>query len=88
MKIGFLLCSPDISGGTNVILEHGSGLQGRGHEVCIITQQKTAPDAYSWHPKGDQLEWLTFEAAQAQRFDCLIATWWKNRIMYAKLNDI
>ena len=78
MKIGFLLCSPDISGGTNVILEHGSGLQGLGHEVCIITQQKTAADAYAWHPTGDQLDWVTFEEAQSEVFDCLIATWWES----------
>ena len=78
MKIGFLLCSPDINGGTNVILEHGAGLQERGHEVRIITGQSVAPKEYAWHPRGARLSWTTSAAARAERYDCLIATWWES----------
>lgn len=78
MKLGFLLCSPEISGGTNVILEHGSGLQDLGHDIRIITENLVAPERYSWHPKAGQLHWLTFEAARQMSFDCLVATWWQS----------
>ena len=78
MKIGFLLCSPEINGGTNVILEHGAGLQAYDHEVSIITERVVDPMEYAWHPKGDQLEWCTFAEAQEEQFDCLFATWWES----------
>ena len=78
MKIGFLLCSPDISGGTNVILEHGAGLQERGHEVSIITDRTVTPGEYAWHPRGAQLSWTSSRAARTRRYDCLVATWWES----------
>ena len=78
MKIGFLLCSPEINGGTNVILEHGAGLQAYDHEVSIITERVVDPKEYAWHPRGDQVEWCTFAEAQEERFGCLIATWWES----------
>jgi glycosyltransferase involved in cell wall biosynthesis len=78
MIIGFLLCSPDISGGTNVILEHAGGLKLLGHDIVVITAQKVDPERYGWNPQGDQLTWITFESARRMRFDCLVATWWES----------
>jgi thioesterase domain-containing protein len=43
MKIGFLLGWSDISGGANVILEYGSRLQRRGHDVTILTKEDVSP---------------------------------------------
>ncbi|MBE0585880.1 MAG: hypothetical protein IH612_19230, partial [Desulfofustis sp.] len=78
MKVGFLLGSPDISGGTNVIFEHAAGLLRLGHEVSIITQEPIEPNRYSWHAKASLLQWLTMEDAQNEHFDCVLATWWES----------
>jgi len=86
MKIGFLLCSPEINGGTNVILEHGAGLKACDHQVSIITQQVIAPEEYAWHPKGHQLRWCTFAEAMEEQFDCLIATWWESPYLLHRFN--
>ncbi len=61
MKIVFLLCSPDINGGTNVILEHAGGLQKLGHEVTIATQEDVAPARYAWHRAGTLVSWRTVD---------------------------
>lgn len=78
MKIGFLLGSPDISGGTNVIFEHAAGLKLLGNEVSIVTQAPVEPGRYAWHAKASLLLWQTIEEAKRERFDCLIATWWES----------
>ena len=78
MKIGFLLGSPDIGGGTNVILEHAAGLLHLGNEVSIVTQTPVEPHRYAWHTKASLLTWQAIEEAQRERFDCLIATWWES----------
>ena len=85
MKIVFLLCSPDINGGTNVILEHAGGLQRLGHKVTIATQEEVAPSRYAWHREGASCRWLTLYELQGQSFDCAIATWWESPYLLSKV---
>jgi|GEM_PF-53595 len=85
MKIVFLLCSPDINGGTNVILEHAGGLQRLGHEVTIATLEKVAPSRHSWHREGGSVSWKTLHELQGQSYDCAIATWWESPYLLSRI---
>lgn len=85
MKIVFLLCSPDINGGTNVILEHAGGLQRLGHEVTIATQAEVAPSRYAWHREGASVSWRTLDELHDQSFDCAIATWWESPFLLGRV---
>lgn len=76
MKICFLLWSPDISGGTNVIFEHATRLM-HDNEVFIISQEQVDDDRLSWFPEARKLNWITFEQAEDFSFDICIATWWR-----------
>ncbi len=85
MKIVFLLCSPDINGGTNVILEHAGGLQRQGHEVTIATAEKVAPSRYAWHWQGASVHWRTIDELQDEAHDVAIATWWESPYLLHKI---
>ncbi len=85
-KIGFLLGSPDINGGTYVIYEHASRLQDAGHQVAIITQAAVRPERYGWHPAAGRLEWLTLAEAGRQEFDVILATWWQSPFLLQHLS--
>ena len=74
LKIGFLLGSPDINGGTYVIYEHGSRLVDLGYEVYMLTREQVSAQRYSWHPGADKLGWLTIAEAEGVSFDLLFAT--------------
>jgi glycosyltransferase involved in cell wall biosynthesis len=77
-QIAFLLGSPAISGGTNVIFEHGSGLQKCGYQVTILTAQSVEADCYSWHPDAGGLIWKRIDDVQDIEFDFVVATWWQS----------
>ncbi len=81
MKIGFLLGSPAISGGTYVIIEHATRLQQLGHEITIITKKSVDEEEYAWHSSAHQLCWLNHEHAGEQKFDVILATWWQSPFM-------
>lgn len=85
MKIVFLLCSPDISGGTHVILQHGGGLRRLGHEVTIATAERVDPVRYSWHREGAGLRWRTLAEIDGEDFDIAIATWWESPYLLAQM---
>lgn len=87
LSIGFLLGSPDISGGTYVIFEHATHLQDFGHTVSIITEQSVAPNQYEWHPKARQLHWINYGEAEGKQFDVVIATWWKSPFLLSRFNS-
>jgi glycosyltransferase involved in cell wall biosynthesis len=87
MKIAFLLGSPDISGGTNVIFEHASRMQKFGHEVTILTESTVAAARYAWHPDASLLVWRTIENASNTLFDCILATWWQSVFFLARLRS-
>jgi len=85
MRIGFLLGSPDINGGTYVIYEHGSHLKERGHEVFMLTREAVTPDRYQWHPKAKTLRWMTMEEAEQTEFDIVFATYWQSPFLLPQL---
>lgn len=85
MHIGFLLGSSDISGGTNVIFEHGSRLQEMGHRVSLITLVPVDKKQLFWHRAAARLEWLSIEEAKSLRFDVLLATWWQSVFLLEQL---
>lgn len=87
MKIAFLLGSPDISGGTNVIFEHASRLQLLGHEVTILTESEIDNARYAWHQDAALLVWKTIENASDILFDFIIATWWQSVFLLARLRS-
>ncbi|MDR6234273.1 glycosyltransferase family 4 protein [Pseudomonas oryzihabitans] len=76
-KIAFLLWSPDISGGTNVIFEHATRMRAAGHEISIITEDKPNPERLNWFPQARDLIWLDYQEASKSSFDLVIATWWR-----------
>ncbi len=87
MKIAFLLGSPDISGGTNVIFEHAVRLQAMGHEVSIITEYEVEPERCAWHPDALLLSWRTFVDSSDILFDYVLATWWQSVLSLARLRS-
>lgn len=77
MNICFLLWSPDISGGTNVIFEHAAGLMQLGNTVSIVCHERVCPERLTWFPGADKLHWYTFDEVESISFDVAIATWWR-----------
>lgn len=77
LDVAFLLGSPDISGGSNVIFEHALGLQARGHRVAIVTARAFDPARLAWHPRARALAFLDHAACRARQFDVAVATWWR-----------
>ena len=87
MEIAFLLGSPDISGGTNVIYEYASRLQVSGHRVTILTEHAVDHSRHSWHPQASLLTWKTLDDASETLFDVVIATWWQSVFFLARLRS-
>lgn len=85
LKIGFLLGSPQISGGTYVIFEHTCRIKRNGHRVVIITKQEVVAEDYAWHSSAHELEWQTLEEAKLEKFDIIVATWWQSPFLLHKL---
>ncbi|PKF77761.1 hypothetical protein CW749_19685 [Vibrio sp. vnigr-6D03] len=77
MKYCFLVWSPDISGGTNVIFEHATRLLLSGIDITILTEERVDPKRLTWFPGAEKLNWLTYEEARNIEFDLVIATWWR-----------
>lgn len=76
VKIGFLVGDiAHISGGSNVIIEHATGLRALGHEVLLIPTS-APPPMNAWHPKLQDLTIRAIDDCQGERFDFLFATWW------------
>ncbi len=84
-RVGFLLGSPAISGGTNVIFEHGINVQKLGCRVSMITRKTVDPGEYAWHGNADELAWLTMQQAARLDFDLVFATWWQSPFLLPEL---
>lgn len=79
MDIAFLLGYPEISGGTNVIMEHAIGLRALGHRVSIVTELGFDRQRLSWKPAAMDLPLLSHaECRQRPAFDLVLATWWRS----------
>ncbi len=76
--IAFLLGYPEISGGTNVILEHALGLTRRGHRVSIVTEQPFDPRRLAWKPGATDLPLRCHADCRGHTFDLALATWWRS----------
>ncbi|MDX2146761.1 MAG: glycosyltransferase [Planctomycetota bacterium] len=76
--IAFLLGYPEISGGTNVIMEHALGLTRRGHRVSIVTEKSFDPSRLSWKPGASDLPLLNHQQCRDRPFDLVLATWWRS----------
>lgn len=85
-QIAFLVWSPDISGGTNVIFEHATRMLNNGINVSIITHDKPNNKRLEWFPGSEKLNWLDFNEASSYKFDLVIATWWRTIFDLYKIN--
>jgi hypothetical protein len=75
--IAFLLGSPDISGGTNVIMEHALGLTRLGHKVSIVTDRPFDPARLAWKPEAMKLPLFAHADVKQHEFDLAFSTWWR-----------
>ncbi|WP_299685919.1 glycosyltransferase [uncultured Vibrio sp.] len=83
MKICFLVWSPDISGGTNVILEHAVRLGEYGNDVTIVTESSVTEKDIAWFDGASSLNWRTYDEVANEYFDLTFATWWRT-VFYLK----
>jgi hypothetical protein len=76
LKIAFLVWSLDISGGTNVILEHCRFLSKAGAQVTIVRFYRQ--DVSPWHPALNTVRIVDIEdLGPREHFDIAVATWWR-----------
>ncbi|WP_283131234.1 glycosyltransferase family 4 protein [Enterovibrio norvegicus] len=87
MNICFLVWSPDISGGTNVIFEHATRLKRMGENVTIITEEVVCKNRLKWFPGAEELEWKTYKEVKDRFFDLCFATWWKTVFQLKLVNS-
>ncbi|WP_232436124.1 glycosyltransferase family 4 protein [Burkholderia ubonensis] len=80
MKICFLVGSAHVSGGTYVINQHAAWLQSQGHEVTIAPQMPFDEQTLAWHPEARKLRHILLPEAANEKFDLVIATWWKTAL--------
>lgn len=85
-KIAFLLWSPDISGGTNVIFEHATRMRKNGDDITIITEDKPNDKRLQWFPGAEKMTWMDYSEAADKQFDLVIATWWRTVFYLHKIN--
>lgn len=78
--VAILLGYPEISGGTNVILEHALGMTRLGHRVSIVTELPFDARRLGWKPGAAELPLLAHEELRrsGRVFDLAIATWWRS----------
>ncbi|MEG7408106.1 glycosyltransferase family 4 protein [Serratia marcescens] len=85
-KIAFLLWSPAISGGTNVIFEHATRMRKNGDDITIITEDKPNDKRLQWFPGAEKMTWMDYSEAADKQFDLVIATWWRTVFYLHKIN--
>ena len=72
----FLIGSPLISGGTNMIFEYASALQKSGASVTIAYTLDLDEKIIAWHPSQASLRITHVESVKEEFFDLAIVTWW------------
>jgi hypothetical protein len=87
MKIAFLLGSADISGGTFVIFEHAARLRSAGHDIVLLSDEPFAESKFAWHPEAALLPRRTLKEAVHERYDVVLATWWRTAYDLSKLHS-
>lgn len=77
MKWCFLIGSPDIGGGTHVVLQHAQYAYQNGVDVTIVMDTQLQPHKLDWFAQAKELRWSTYEKEAGVQYDIVIATWWK-----------
>lgn len=77
LDAAFLLGFPEISGGTNVIMEHALALTRLGHRISIVTETEIDPQRLSWKPEAMKLPLLCHNDVKDRVFDVALVTWWR-----------
>lgn len=78
LSIAFLVWSLNISGGTNVILEHALYLQRMGARVTLV--HYATETVSNWHPALSALKVLRPSDIVDAEFDICVATWWRTAL--------
>lgn len=86
-KICILVGSMAVSGGTYVIIQHASYLRSICYDVTLAVQEPITLQMLSWHDLIAQLRCIPIEVAKAERFDLVIATWWKTALELGSFNS-
>lgn len=86
MNIAFFIGSVDISGGSYVIYQHALYAKRAGHNVTIVALLPYTAAQLAWHPATQELRILPVELAGEERYDLVIATWWKTASEVHRLN--
>ena len=78
MKLLFIIGSPVISGGNNVIFNHALFAVEQGWDVTIasILPSNTTSTNSLWHKALGRLRFLSLDDARSETFDLAVATWW------------
>lgn len=76
-SICILVGSMSISGGTYVIIQHAAWLHDQGYNVTLAVQERFTAETLAWHDRAARLRCMPIESAKGERFDLVIATWWK-----------
>jgi len=78
MKVLFVIGSPGIGGGTNVIFNHACFAMEQGWDVTVtsILPDNTVFTRPPWHKALDVLRFVSFDEAKSGVFDLAAATWW------------
>lgn len=85
-RVCFLVGSMAISGGTYVIVQHASYLRDHGYDVTLAVQEPFTEATLAWHDQAPSLRSVPFEDAKSERFDLVIATWWKTALEICDFN--
>lgn len=82
-RICFLVGSAALSGGSYVIFQHASYLVDNGYDVTLAVQEAFDESTVAWHDHSHKFNFVEFEDGKKQRFDLVIATWWKTALELA-----
>lgn len=87
MKIGFVLGSPKISGGTYVIFQHAVYLQRKGHKLYfIISKENNEIEQLNWHEAFRLIPFIPINKFRVN-LDLVIATWWESPYLLYKIKS-
>ena len=76
-----------ISGGTYVIVQHASYLQGQGYDITLAVQEAFSNQTLDWHDRANLLKCVPIDSVKHEKFDLVIATWWKTALELNNFNS-
>lgn len=87
MRIAFLLPAPFISGGIFVVCEHVERLRKKGIDAVLVFRNLPA-NANTDCIREFSLQYISWQEAQTQEFDLVIATWWETAFEMFSLRSL